>query len=63
MHEGHVGGNGSRELEGLVDRCDVLIIVTELNSRRNAREANGASSRVQVASGSKGQRHDAAESH
>lgn len=32
MHEGHVGGNGSRELEGLVDRCDVLIIVTELNS-------------------------------
>jgi hypothetical protein len=32
MHEGHVGGRGSRELEGIVARCDLLIIVTELNS-------------------------------
>ena len=32
MHEGHVGGRGSLILEGVVARCDVLIIVTELNS-------------------------------
>jgi hypothetical protein len=32
MHEGHVGGRGSAILEGVVARCDVLVIVTELNS-------------------------------
>ncbi len=32
MHEGHVGGRGTRELERIVARCDVLVIVTELNS-------------------------------
>jgi hypothetical protein len=32
MHYGHVGGRGSRELEAIVARCDVLVIVTELNS-------------------------------
>jgi hypothetical protein len=32
MHEGHVGGRGSRELEGIVARCDLLVIVMELNS-------------------------------
>jgi hypothetical protein len=32
MHEGHVGGRGSTILEGVVARCDVLVIVTELNS-------------------------------
>jgi hypothetical protein len=32
MHEGHVGGRGSQILEGIVARCDVLVIVTELNS-------------------------------
>jgi|SRR5580658_5382687 hypothetical protein len=32
MHEGHVGGRGSLILEGVVTRCDVLVIVTELNS-------------------------------
>jgi hypothetical protein len=32
MHEGHVGGRGSLILEGIVARCDVLVIVTELNS-------------------------------
>ncbi len=32
MHEGHVGGRGVLILEGIVARCDVLVIVTELNS-------------------------------
>lgn len=32
MHEGHVGGRGTQALEGVVARCDVLVIVTELNS-------------------------------
>jgi hypothetical protein len=32
MHYGHVGGRGCRELEGIVARCDILVIVTELNS-------------------------------
>jgi hypothetical protein len=32
MHEGHVGGRGSQILEGIVARCDLLVIVTELNS-------------------------------
>jgi hypothetical protein len=32
MHEGHVGGRGNLLLEGLVARCDVLVVVTELNS-------------------------------
>jgi hypothetical protein len=32
MHEGHTGGRGSLVLEGIVTRCDVLVIVTELNS-------------------------------
>jgi len=32
MHEGHVGGRGTQMLEGVVARCDVLVIVTDLNS-------------------------------
>jgi hypothetical protein len=32
MHEGHIGGRGTMALEGVVARCDVLVIVTELNS-------------------------------
>jgi len=32
MHEGHVGGRGTESLEGVVARCDVLVIVTDLNS-------------------------------
>jgi hypothetical protein len=32
MHEGHIGGRGTLALEGVVARCDVLVIVTELNS-------------------------------
>jgi hypothetical protein len=32
VHEGHVGGRGSQILEGIVARCDLLVIVTELNS-------------------------------
>jgi hypothetical protein len=32
MHEGHIGGRGTLALEGVVARCDVLVIVMELNS-------------------------------
>jgi hypothetical protein len=32
MHEGHVGGRGSVILEGMVARCELVVIVTELNS-------------------------------
>ncbi len=32
MHEGHVGGRGTQALEGVVARCDILVIVTDLNS-------------------------------
>jgi hypothetical protein len=32
MHYGDVGGRGTRVLEGVVARCDILVIVTELNS-------------------------------
>ena len=32
MHEGHVGGRGTLALEGVVERCDVLVIVTDINS-------------------------------
>ena len=46
MHEGHVGGRGTLALEGVVARCDVLVIVTDINShgavqnaKRMARQA------------------------
>ncbi len=32
MHEGHIGGRGTQMLEGVVARCDILVIVTDLNS-------------------------------
>jgi len=32
MHEGHVGGRGTQALEGVVARCDILVIVTDINS-------------------------------
>jgi hypothetical protein len=32
MHEGHIGGRGTLALESVVARCDVLVIVTDLNS-------------------------------
>jgi len=32
MHEGHIGGRGTLNLEGVVARCDILVIVMELNS-------------------------------
>ncbi len=32
MHEGHIGGRGTQILEGVVARCDILVIVTDLNS-------------------------------
>ncbi len=32
MHEGHVGGRGTEALEGVVSRCDILVIVVDTNS-------------------------------
>jgi hypothetical protein len=46
MHEGHVGGRGSRELEGVVARCDVLIIVMELNSHGGVMHAKRMARRL-----------------
>jgi hypothetical protein len=39
MHEGHVGGRGGLILEGIVARCDLLVIVTELNSHNGVMHA------------------------
>jgi hypothetical protein len=46
MHYGHVGGRGSRELEGIVARCDVLVIVTELNSHGGVMHAKRLAQRM-----------------
>jgi hypothetical protein len=32
FHDGHVGGRGRLSLAQLVDRCDVVIIITDVNS-------------------------------
>jgi hypothetical protein len=32
FHEGDVRGRGANELERLVNRCDTIVIVTDLNS-------------------------------
>ena len=32
FHDGDVGGRGSRSLEHLVARCDVVVVVTDVNS-------------------------------
>ncbi len=32
MHEGHIGGRGTHNLEGVVARCDLVVIVTDTNS-------------------------------
>jgi hypothetical protein len=32
FHDGHVGGRGRLSLERLVERCDVVIIITDVNS-------------------------------
>jgi hypothetical protein len=32
FHRGHVGGRHAHELEAIVQRCDVAIIVTQVNS-------------------------------
>lgn len=46
FHDGSLRGRGSSALEGLVDRCDLVVVVTEVNShgavlltRRLMREA------------------------
>jgi len=48
MHEGHIGGRGTEILEGVVARCDVLVIVTDLNSHGavlNAKKMAGRAGR------------------
>ena len=32
FHHGHMRGRGPEALETLVDRCDLIVIVTEINS-------------------------------
>lgn len=39
MHSGDTGGRGASELEGLIERCDVVIIVIEVNSHNAALQA------------------------
>lgn len=31
-HNGHLAGRGSATLDALVDRCDVVVVVTDVNS-------------------------------
>lgn len=39
VHSGETGGRGSSELEGLVERCDIVVIVIEVNSHNGALQA------------------------
>jgi hypothetical protein len=32
FHPGHMNGNGSERLRAIVDRCDLLVVVTDVNS-------------------------------
>lgn len=32
FHPGHMNGTGARRLEAMADRCDLLVVVTEVNS-------------------------------
>ena len=32
FHSGHMNGTGRGKLEAIVDRCDLLIVVTDVNS-------------------------------
>jgi hypothetical protein len=32
FHAGHMQGTGTRRLEAIVERCDLLVVVTEVNS-------------------------------
>ncbi len=47
FHTGDVGGRGSRTLSAMIERCDVVLVITEINShgalqltRRLLRERN-----------------------
>lgn len=32
FHDGHMDGRGSRQLRSMVERCDLVVIVTRINS-------------------------------
>ena len=32
FHAGHMRGTGSRRLEAIVERCDLLVVITDVNS-------------------------------
>jgi hypothetical protein len=32
FHAGHMNGTGAKKLEAIVDRCDLLVVITEVNS-------------------------------
>jgi hypothetical protein len=39
FHDGHMAGRGSEALATLVSRCDVIVIVTQINSHAAVRMA------------------------
>jgi hypothetical protein len=39
FHDGHVGGHGAAELEALIERADVVVVVTDVNSHGAVRLA------------------------
>jgi hypothetical protein len=41
FHAGHMSSRGAASLERLVRRCDVLVIVTEVNSHAAVQRARG----------------------
>jgi hypothetical protein len=45
FHRGHVGGRHAGELEAMVQRCDVAIIVTQVNSHGAMHIAKKAAAR------------------
>ncbi|MFO0667556.1 MAG: DUF2325 domain-containing protein [Polyangiaceae bacterium] len=45
VHSGETGGRGSLELEGLVERCDLVVIVVEVNSHNGALQAKSLARR------------------
>jgi len=46
MHEGHVGGRGTLNLEGVILRCDILVIVVDTNSHGAVLHAKKVARRV-----------------
>ena len=39
FHDGHMAGRGTAALDALVQRCDLIVIVTQINSHAAVRRA------------------------